>query len=88
MAPKPRRLRDEEVGFLAGVVERRGVELDELHILYETFGTVDHGDAVARSNVGVGCSGVDAPVPPVAIRVTLERKVSIFWVSGSKTYAP
>lgn len=44
---------------LARIEESRGVELHELHAFHRTFGTVDHGDAVARGNVGVGRSGVD-----------------------------
>ena len=44
---------------LARMEEGRGVELHELHAFHRTFGTVDHGDAVACGNVGVGCSGVD-----------------------------
>ena len=43
-------LRDEEVGFLARVVERRGVELDEFHVLGDGLGAVAHGDAVARGD--------------------------------------
>ena len=55
----PHGLRDEEVGFLAGVVERRGVELDELHVLGDGLGAVAHGDAVARGDDRVGGRGVD-----------------------------
>ena len=44
---------DQEVGLLAGVVERCGVELDELHVLGHRLGAVAHGDAVARGDHGV-----------------------------------
>ena len=52
-------LRDEEVGFLARVVERRGVELDVLHVLGDGLGAVTHGDAVAGRHDGVRGRGVD-----------------------------
>ena len=52
-------LRDEEVGFLARVVERRGVELDVLHVLGDGLGAVAHGDAVARGDDRVGGRGID-----------------------------
>ena len=52
-------LGDQEVGFLAGVVERRGVELDEFHVLGDRLGTVAHGDAVAGGDIGVRGRGVD-----------------------------
>ena len=45
------------------MIEGCRVELHELHAFHRTFGTVDHGDAVARGNVGVGCSGVDGSRP-------------------------
>jgi len=38
---------------LAGMVERRRVELDELHVLHFAFGPVDHGDAVAGRDVRI-----------------------------------
>ena len=44
------RLGDEEVGFLAGMVERGRMELDELHVFGDRFGPVAHGDAVARGD--------------------------------------
>ena len=50
---------DQEVGLLAGVVERRGVELDEFHVLGHRLGAVAHGDAVARGDHGVRGRGVD-----------------------------
>ena len=49
---------------LAGVIEGRGVELDELHVLHRGLGAVGHGDAVARGDVGVGRGGVDSPAAP------------------------
>ena len=52
-------LGNEEVGFLAGVVERGGVELDELHVLGDGLGAVAHGDAVARGDDRVGGRGID-----------------------------
>ena len=44
---------------LAGVVERGGVELHKLHVLYGTLGAVDHSLAVAGGNHGVGGGLVD-----------------------------
>ena len=41
---------DQETGAIAGMEQRRGVELDELHVLHGTLGAIDHGDAVARSH--------------------------------------
>ena len=41
------------------MVERRGVELDELHVFGDRLGAVAHGDAVARGDRGVGGRGVD-----------------------------
>ena len=53
------------------------MELDKLHVLHRTFGTVDHGDAVSRGYQRVGgMCGKQASQPPVAMMVTLERKVS------------
>ena len=52
-------LGDEEVGLLAGVVERGGVELDELHVFGDRLGAVAHGDAVARGDDRIGGRGVD-----------------------------
>ena len=52
-------LGDEEVGLLAGVVERGGVELDELHVFGDGLGAVAHGDAVARGDDRIGGRGVD-----------------------------
>ena len=49
----------QEIGFLAGVVERRGVELDELHVLGDRLGAVAHGDTVARGDVGIRSRGID-----------------------------
>ena len=52
-------LGDEKVGLLARVVERRGVELDELHVLGDGLGAVAHGDSVARGHDRIGGRGVD-----------------------------
>ena len=52
-------LGDEEIGLLAGVVERRGVELDELHVFGQRLGAVAHGDTVARRYDGVGSRRID-----------------------------
>ena len=49
----------QEAGRLAGVVERRGVELHELHVLYHTLGAEDHGYAVARGDDWVGSDLID-----------------------------
>ena len=54
------RLSDEERGVsLARVVERRRVELYELHVLHRTLGAVHHGLAVAGGYDGVGGGLVD-----------------------------
>ena len=60
-AVSPHGLRD-EVGRvrLAGMEEGGGVELHELHALHRAFGAVDHGNAVARGDVGVGGGGIDS----------------------------
>ena len=50
---------DQEVGLLAGVVERRGVELDELHVLGHRLGAVAHGDAVACGDARIGRRRID-----------------------------
>ena len=47
-------LGDEERGTVARMIEGRGMELDELHVLHRSLGTVDHGDAVARGHQRVG----------------------------------
>lgn len=47
-------LGDEEAGTVAGMEERGGVELDELHILHRALGAVDHGDAVAGGHERIG----------------------------------
>ena len=44
---------------LGGVVETGRVELNELHILDRTFRTIDHGDTVAGSYLGVGSGRID-----------------------------
>ena len=51
----------DEVGRmgLGRVVEHGGVELHELHVLHLALGAIDHGDAVARGDVGVGGGLVD-----------------------------
>ena len=41
------------------MVERGGVELHKLHVLYGTLGAVDHSLAVASGNHGVGGGLVD-----------------------------
>ena len=53
------RFGDEEIGLFAGVVERRRVELDELHVLGDGLGAVAHGDAVSRGDDRVRGRGVD-----------------------------
>ena len=42
------------------MIKRCGMELDELHILYETFGTVDHGNTVSGSNQRIGGVAVNS----------------------------
>ena len=51
----------DEVGRmgLQRVVENRGMELHKLHVLHLSLGTIDHGDAVARCDIGVRGSLVD-----------------------------
>ncbi len=51
----------DEVGRmrLGRVEQHRRVELHKLHVLHLSFGTINHGDAVARGDVGVGCGGID-----------------------------
>ena len=46
----------DEVGgvCLVGIVQHRGVELYEFHVCHGTLGTINHGDAVACGNDGVG----------------------------------
>ena len=53
----PYRFRDQERRTFGRIIEGGGVELDELHILHGTFGTVYHRDPVARGDRGVGCGG-------------------------------
>jgi len=53
------RLRDQETGTVARMVQRGGVELDELHVADRALGAVDHGDAVACGYQRVGGGGVD-----------------------------
>ena len=45
---------DEERGAVARMIQGRGVKLDELHVFHRSLGTVDHGNAVARSHQRVG----------------------------------
>lgn len=52
-------LGDEERRAVAGMIEGRGMELDELHVLHCALGAVDHRDAVAGGDEGVGRGGVD-----------------------------
>ena len=48
-------LRDEIGGMrFAMVVEGGGMKLHELHILHGGFGSVGHGDAVARGDIRIG----------------------------------
>ena len=54
------RFRNQETGTVARMIKRCGVELDELHILYETFGTVDHGNTVSGSNQRIGSVAVNS----------------------------
>ena len=42
-----------------GIVERRGVELDVLHVLRDGLRPVAHGDAVAGSHHGIGRGRID-----------------------------
>ena len=85
------RLSDEERGVsLARMVERRGVELHELHVLHRALGTIYHRLAVARSDDGVGCGLVDGAAAARAhqrhlteIRVHLLR----LWVQHVRTVA-
>ena len=53
-------LRD-EVGrmCLVGIVKHSGMELYKLHVSHRTLGTIDHSDAVARSNDRVGGCQID-----------------------------
>ena len=44
---------------LVRVMQHGRVELYELHVGYGSLGTIDHGDAVARSNDGVTRSQID-----------------------------
>ena len=55
----PHRLGDQERRALAGIVERGGVELDELHVLDHALGPVHHRHAVARGYGRVGRRVVD-----------------------------
>ena len=54
-------LRDEERGAVAGMEQCGGVELDELHVLYRSFGAVDHGYAVAGGYQRVGGGEIHGP---------------------------
>ena len=54
------RLCDEVGGMrLLRVVEDSRMELHELHILHLSLGTIDHSDAVAGSDIRIGCGGID-----------------------------
>ena len=53
---------EEGLGVQPGIVEGRGVELDELHVLQVALGAVGHGDTVSRSDDGVGGGAVDLAV--------------------------
>ena len=57
----PQRLGDEERGAFAGIVQSRGVELDELHVFNHGLGPVRHGDAVARRHPRIGRHVIDIP---------------------------
>ena len=45
---------------LSRVEQTRRVELDELHILHRTLGTIDHRNAVTGRNLGVGRCRIDS----------------------------
>ncbi len=51
-------LGDEEAGTVAGMVQGRGMELYEFHVLDGSLGTVHHRDAVAGGHQRVGGCGV------------------------------
>ena len=44
---------------LFGIEQTRRVELHELHIFDQSFGTIDHRDTVSGSYLGVGGGGID-----------------------------
>ena len=44
---------------LRRVVKHRGMELHKLHISHRSLGTIDHRDAVARSDNGVRGGEID-----------------------------
>ena len=52
-------LRNQEGGTLVRIIEGCGMELDILHILNRTLGSVYHRDTVTRCNVGIGSCVVD-----------------------------
>ena len=56
----PDGLGDEEGGPLARMIQGRGVELHELHVLDHPPGAVHHGDAVAGGYLGGGRGGIHA----------------------------
>ena len=58
-AVTPHRLRDEEIGLFGRMVERGGVELDELHVFGDGLGAVAHGDAVACGDARIGRRRID-----------------------------
>ena len=52
----------DEVGWmgLGGVEEARRMELHKLHVLDQSLGAIDHGDAVSGCDLGVGGGGIDS----------------------------
>ena len=44
---------------LSGIIKTRRVELYELHAFHFAFGSIDHGDTVSGSNLGVRRGGID-----------------------------
>ena len=58
-AVTPHRLRDEEIGLFGRMVERGGMELDELHVFGDGLGAVAHGDAVACGDARIGRRRID-----------------------------
>ena len=53
------RFGDKEVGTVAGVIERRRMELDEFHILDCSLGAIDHGDAIACGYQRIGSCAIN-----------------------------
>ena len=50
---------DQEGGTIAGMIQGRGMELDKLHVLDSTLGTIDHGDTITSSYQRIGRGAVN-----------------------------